>query len=58
MKKRITVALLALFMLLTLTGCQSKEAKAVDEAITAIGTVTLDSEEAIKAALVHFKMLI
>ncbi len=50
MKKRITAAILALFMLLTLTGCQSKEAKAVDEAITAIGTITLDSEEAIKAA--------
>ncbi len=50
MKKRVTAAVMAFVMLLTLTGCQSKEAKAVDETIAAIGTVTLESEEAIRAA--------
>lgn len=53
MKKltKIGVILLLILMLgIMLTGCKSKKAKAIDEAIEAIGEVTLDSESAIIAA--------
>jgi len=50
MKKTIAL-LLALAMCFALCACgQSDAAKAADEQIKAIGTVTLDSKEAIEAA--------
>jgi len=49
--KRIVALLLALTMVFALSGCgKSEAAKAADELIDAIGTVTLDSEAAIAAA--------
>ena len=51
MKKKLLVYLLAAVMTLSLTACgKSEAAKAVDDQITGIGTVTLDSEAAISAA--------
>lgn len=49
--KKICLFMLVMVLSLTLLGCgQSEAAKAVDEKIAAIGTVTLDSESAILAA--------
>lgn len=49
--KRILATVLALVLVLTLAACgKSEAAKAADELIGAVGTVTLDSEEAICAA--------
>lgn len=48
--KRIIALALCLFMILVLTACKSEEAKRVDKMIDDIGTVTLDSEEAISEA--------
>lgn len=48
--KRTLCLILALVMLLALSGCQSKEAKAADALISAIGEVTLESEDAIREA--------
>ena len=51
MKKKLLVFLAAAALLLALVSCgKSEAAKAVDEQIGAIGTVTLDSESAIAAA--------
>ena len=51
MKKKLLIYLLAAVMILSLTACgKSEAAKAVDEQISAIGTVSLDSEAAIAAA--------
>ena len=51
MKKKLLIYLLAAVMMLSLTACgKSEAAKAVDEQISAIGTVSLDSEAAIAAA--------
>lgn len=50
MNKKLTALVLALVLVLALTGCQSKAAKAVDEQIWSIGTVTLNSGDAIAAA--------
>jgi len=56
--KRAICAVLAFIMLLSLSACgRSAEAKAVDELIKQIGTVTLDSENAIIAAETAFSML-
>ena len=49
MKQVLTLALCAV-MVLTLCACKSKQAKAVDEQILAIGEVTVDSGNAITAA--------
>lgn len=57
MKKKVTAALLALAMAFSLAGCQSKEAKAADAAIAAIGTVTLESKDAIETARAAFDSL-
>ena len=48
--KKFAAMLLALLTLFSLTGCASREAKAVTALIEAIGDVTLDSEPAIIAA--------
>lgn len=49
--KKVTLAALALVMLLVLTGCGKSEAvKNAESLISAIGTVTLDSGDAITAA--------
>ena len=48
--KQFAVVLLSLLLVLSLAGCKSKEARAVDAAIAAIGEVTLDSGQSIKAA--------
>lgn len=51
MKKRLLILMLAAALTLSLTACgKSEAATAVDEQISAIGTVTLDSERAIAAA--------
>ena len=52
MKKRLLAVLLVLVLVLalSLTACESKEVKAVREAIDAIGTVTADSGAAIENA--------
>ena len=51
MKKFCTLILASLMVLALLTGCgASAEAKAAEELINKIGTVTLDSGDAIKAA--------
>lgn len=46
MKKIISLLLIAV-MCLSLSACKSEEVKAVEEAISAIGVVSLDSEKAI-----------
>ena len=56
--KRLLTVILALALILSLTACgKSKEAQAVDDQIAAIGTVSLDSEAAIKAAEAALKAL-
>lgn len=56
--KRLLTVILALALILSLTACgKSKEAQAVDDQIIAIGTVSLDSEAAIKAAEAALKAL-
>ena len=57
MKKRVAAAFLVLAMAFSLVGCQSKEAKAVDAAIAAIGTVTLESKDAIETARAAYDSL-
>lgn len=48
--KRVVALTLCLLVILSLTACKSEEAKRVDKMIDDIGTVTLDSEEAISEA--------
>ncbi len=56
MKKTI-VLLLTLALLFSLSGCKSKEAKQTDAYITAIGEVTLESENAIILAEASYEAL-
>ena len=48
--KQVLILVLCAVMVLTLCACKSKQAKAVDEQILAIGEVTADSGNAITAA--------
>lgn len=48
--KNKALSLLLIVMLLVFAGCQSEAARAVDKQISAIGTVTLESGEAIENA--------
>lgn len=48
--KRIIAITICLILIVSLTACKSDEAKRVDKMIEDIGTVTLDSEEAITEA--------
>lgn len=57
MKKRYFALLLAALLMLSLCACKSKEAKAVDSQIEAIGEVTLESKQAIEAAEAAVKAL-
>ena len=50
MRKKALICIVALALCFTLVGCKSKEAKATEKLIDAIGTVTLDSGEAISIA--------
>lgn len=50
MRKKALICIVALALCFTLAGCKSKEAKATEKLIDAIGTVTLDSGEAISIA--------
>ncbi len=55
--KRVVGLILALLLCFSLCACKSKEAEKADELILAIGTVTLDSEDAITAAQVYVSTL-
>jgi len=56
--KRLLTVVLSLILLLCLTACgKSKEAQAVDDMITAIGEVSLDSKTAIETAESALKAL-
>ena len=55
--RKIGAMILVLAMCFSLFGCKSKEAKAAEELITAIGTVSLDSADAIAAAQAAFDAL-
>lgn len=50
MKRTFAVLLTLVLSLSLLTGCKSAEVKAVEEAIKAIGTVTIDSVDSVTAA--------
>lgn len=50
MMKNKVLSLLLIMMLLVFAGCQSEAARAVDNQISAIGTITIDSGEAIENA--------
>lgn len=56
MKKILSLAL-ALVLCLSLCACKSEAAQTVDDLILAIGTVTLDSEDAIKKAELAYELL-
>lgn len=56
--KRIVAFLLLIALFISLCACgKSKAVKAAEEAISSIGEVTLDSEEAINQAQKHFDIL-
>ncbi len=55
--KKTGIILLALALLFSLSGCASKEAKAVNTAIKEIGTVTLESADAIEQAETAYEAL-
>ena len=55
--RRILAVVLCLIMVLALAGCKSKAAKAAEALIDAIGTVSAESETAVKAAEEAFKAL-
>ena len=55
--RRILAVVLCLVLVLTLTACKSSAAKATEAMIDAIGTVTAESESAIKAAEEAFTAL-
>ena len=55
--KRIAALLLALTLVLGLTACKSKEAKAVEELIANLGEISLDSGSAIAEAEAQFDAL-
>ena len=48
--KKMPLILLTVFLFCLLTGCQSSEQKAAEEAINSIGDVTLDSAHSISVA--------
>ena len=55
--KKICALLLCFVMALTLVGCKSKAVRETEKLINAIGTVTVESEEAVKAAEAAYEAL-